>query len=434
MVVTHRIAGLASGIATVLVVSAATAIPAAADPATDGFWYFDLTRVSEAHDAGVTGAGITIAVIDSQVNLEVPTLQGADIQVQPSMCWDDDGSPISPTSTDLLAEHGTNIVSYLVGTGAGYAGQTGVKGVAPDATILYFNAGRDGSDQKVVCNSESGEPDEHSATPVMGRAIVEAVDAGADIISVSLTSAANDYVKSAVAHALHEGVVVVSGVPNAGLLDEGFDIFQGFPAAYNGVVGVQAGDVNGRPEAEHVDPATEVLGPGVNLVWQGDSTWEAQRYATGTSLATPIIAGYLALVADKYPDATGNQLIQTLIRNTGADDHELFFDPTGAVGYGSASISHMLRVDPTTYEDSNPLVLDDPVNGPTRDEIENAGGSAEPSDEPGQTDEPSVDAGSSLWPLLAAVGGGLLVIALIVTLIIVLATRRSRATRPSPPA
>jgi hypothetical protein len=57
----------------------------------------------------------------------------------------------------------------------------------------------------------------------------------------------------------------------------------------------------------------------------------------------------------KYPTATGNQLIQSLIVNTTAKDHPLSFDSTG-YGYGPASLSHLLRVDPTQYPDINPLL------------------------------------------------------------------------------
>ena len=41
--------------------------------------------------------------------------------------------------------------------------------------------------------------------------------------------------------------------------------------------------------------------------------WVSGSDRTGTSDAAPIVAGALALVKSKYPDATGNQLIQQLI-------------------------------------------------------------------------------------------------------------------------
>lgn len=436
----RRFATTAAGSSVALLLILGSSASAAADPATDGFWYFDLPHIQDIHDAGVTGKGVTIAVIDDQINLEVPTLKDANIEVQPSKCWDDSGAVIPATSTDITADHGTNIVSYIVGSGAGYPGQTGVKGVAPDATILFFSTGAENATGDIVCNTESGESRYGLGEPATGEAIFRAVDAGVDIISISQAGTGDPYVKVAITNALHAGIVVVAGVQNAGFQDDDFDLSVGFPAAYNGVVGVQSGDTAAQPQGGHVDPGTDVLAPGVNLVWQGDSDWQTQRYATGTSLATPLVAGFLALVADKYPNATGNQLIQTLIRNTGVDDHDLYFDPNGATGYGSASATHMLRVDPTTYEDSNPLLLDDYPVGPTRAEVENPldednwRGEVLPGD--GQSDDPdapSSSGGSTLVPVLAAVGGGLLVVGLIVTVIVVLASRRTRRTT-NPPA
>jgi subtilisin family serine protease len=424
----RRSAAAAVTVAAALLISAATVSPAVADPATDGFWYFDVFHIQNAHDDGITGAGVTIAVIDSQVNLEVPTLQGADIEVQPSTCWDDDGSQIPATSTDVSAQHATNIVSYLVGSGAGYSGQTGVKGIAPDAKVLFFSAGREIEGNASLCNTESGQPayDLEQKSP-LGQAIFRAIDAKADIISISLAGTAHPYVELAIAHAVHEGIVVIAGLAN-----EELELGDDFPSGYNGVVGVQSADSTATPQGGHVNARVDVLGPGVQVVWQGDTTWEQQRYNQGTSIATPIVAGFVALVAQKYPEATGNQLIQSLIRNTGVDDHELFYDPSGSVGYGSASATHMLRVDPTQYEDENPLIADG--ESPSREQIDNPVAEEDWDQLDPTVDEPSPPAADGTWPLLAIGAAGLVLLALIVTLIIVLATRRARATRPTPPA
>src|SRR5690554_1952103 len=98
----------------------------------DGLWYFDWFKVQEAHDSGITGEGVTIAMIDSPFNPNIPTLADADIRVQDAVCVRADGSRPAGTSTDYeLAGHGTSVLSLLVGSGEGFPGQTGVKGVAP---------------------------------------------------------------------------------------------------------------------------------------------------------------------------------------------------------------------------------------------------------------------------------------------------------------
>ncbi|MDQ1129587.1 subtilisin family serine protease [Microbacterium sp. SORGH_AS 888] len=103
---------------------------------------------------------------------------------------------------------------------------------------------------------------------------------------------------------------------------------------------------------------------GINIISNSSTSWDSPVLSSGTSLATPIVAGMLALAAQKYPNATGNQLIQSLIHNTGRDDHPLAYNPTDGLGYGAASLTRLLSVDPSQYPDENPLLNKDPrLNG-----------------------------------------------------------------------
>ena len=424
----------AAAIAGTIVLASATAASAA--PADDGFWYFDIYGVQDAHDAGLTGEGITIAVLDSQINLDVPTLQGADIEVLDSACYEEDGSLIPAESTDLAAEHATNIVSYLVGSGEGYPGQTGIKGIVPDAKIIFMSVGRGTGDGDSVCFGE--KPGETSLA--MANGIYAAIDGGADIISASVGRTGDEPQIAALAEALNKGIVVIGAVSNDLLTETGGL----YPATANGVIGVQSMDSSfnlqgDTPESrfdDRIDPDTDVVGAGVDLVWQGDTAWEDQRYATGTSLATPVIAGLLALVAQKYPDATGNQLLQTLITNTGREDHPLQFDDELRYGFGVVSLVHMLQVDPTIYDDVNLLIYPDGEKRPTAAQIENppargdaGSGDADPSD---PADPPTADgAGLPIIPIILGAVGLLVVIGVII-LIIVLASRRAQRTTAPP--
>ncbi len=406
---------------------------AIAEPATDGFWYFDVLKIQAAHDAGFTGKGVTIAVIDSQINLDVPTLQGADIRPQPTNCFETNNDPIPVTSTDISAAHGTNIVSYLVGSGAGYGDQPGVRGIAPDATVLFYSVGRPGEERSDCNGMNDTEP-----LP-MARAIFGAIDAGADIISISWVGEAYPATELAVAEAMNKGIIVVAGVPNQmGESD--------WPSGGNGVVGVQAIDRNfavSGDDSSQRNSNTDVVAPGTQIVWQGDdTTFETLRYANGTSIATPIVAGMLGLVAQKYPGASGNQIIQSLVHNTGGSDGVLGYDAEGYYGFGAASVTNMLAVDPAQYPDENLLITDalKTESGglivPTREQIENPvpresiedlnWGGAEPVEviEP----QPAPDFASFLPLIIGGALVGLLLLAGTVTLIIVLVSRRGRST------
>ena len=133
----------------------------------------------------------------------------------------------------------------------------------------------------------------------------------------------------------------------------------------------------------------------------------------------------------KYPKATGNQLIQTLIHNTGAGSHKLVFDTSNKLGYGIVSITSMLAVDPTTYPDVNPLVSADAGASPTAQQI--AGKptvSPSPTVSAGAARAGGVSAAPASWLLPVLVGGGivLLLMILAIVLVIVFATRRAKRT------
>ena len=424
-----------------------TAAPASADEPTaeDGLWYFDWFGVQDQHDQGITGDGVTVAVIDEPVNLEVPTLADADIRVQTSPCILEDGQPLAPTSTDLeLADHGTSVLSYLVGSGAGYDGQPGVKGIAPDATVLSYAVQLDDP-----CTGEDGPTGLPRYAPdVLAYSMMDAMDQGANIISVSLGLGTEPFLEEAVARAVREGVIVVASVANIGEDSIAADA----PASLNGVVSVN--QTNADEETPTI-PYTDVSAPGAGLLDQGrDGDWSQLTLGSGTSFATPIVAGNLALAMQKYPQATGNQLIQSLIHNTGFEPHDLVFDPT--MGYGVVLTDRFLSVDPAQYPDVNPLVTNFSDVQPTVDIIwgdeqdveaaeapeerpwptytpvaspSDTGSAPELTDEPtaapdvgsAQSDDPA-PGGAPGW-MLPSIVAGLVVLAIIITVIVLVASR-----------
>ena len=429
---------VAAFVATVGVVALTLGAPstASADQTSDELWYFTAFHVQEAHDAGFTGAGVTIAVIDDQLYPGIPEFVGADIVPQRALgCKDLQGDSIPTTSSDFAAWHGTNVTALIVGSGMGYRSAPGVQGVAPKASVLFFSIGSGSAEvngQKTTCGSFDGDP--------AAKAIVAAVAAGAQIISISAGGGDSPELAAAVAGALRRGVAIVGALSNK-LTETDSE----YPAKSNGVVGVQAidsaGNIQTTDGAPNVNPATKVAGPGLGILLQGgftDRTWESQSTVGGTSSATPVVAGFLALVKQKYPKATGNQLVQTLIHNTGTADHPLTRDAANMFGYGVVSVTHMLKVDPTTYPDVNPLISTAADASPTAQQI--AG-------KPTATPSPTVSAGAAGiggssaappgWLLPVLVGGGIILLLVIVAivLVIVFAARRARrGMQPPAPA
>lgn len=428
-----------------LIVASALPAAAAADP-NDGQWYVGPYQIKESHAQGIDGSGVTIAVVDSAINLDVPQLQGADIEVkEPSLCYGPDGAEKPATSDDpATAFHATNVVSYIVGNGSGDGGRQGITGIAPKAKILFYSVlAQDG------CESASGQTEPGAVWDEMvSTAIIDATDNGADIISFSIDASTAD-ITDAVAYAMRNDVIVVAALNNQNS-DDFFKNLDGYPAVNNGVIGVGSFgpgggvmlDFDGEPlSSTYVD----VVAPGVQMLSQGtDKGWTDYVIAQGNSFATPIVAGNLALAIQKYPDATHDQIIQSLIHNTGTEPHELTYDLDHRYGYGTVNTIMLLSTDPTQYEDVNPLL--DPsvpsgdLDGPSFDEVY-ATDTASPSPSASATQDPTsatptpgntADNGSPAWLLLALVGGAILLV-LIVAAVIIVAVKSSnnKPTRPT---
>ncbi|QAY59132.1 hypothetical protein ET475_03415 [Microbacterium protaetiae] len=347
--VPHFIRGLT---AAMLFAAALAIVPAIGAQAADApsSWWYDGFGVAEVQAAGWTGEGVKIAVIDQQINPDLPVFQGTNLTV------DDDplckGGSVTtnavkaPTPSNSVV-HGSDVTALLIGNGKGDAK---IRGIAPGSDVTFYGYGMSVHDAlDATCGSSIED------TTALGEGINRAVDGGAQVISISLvvsTMTTGD--AEAVARAIARGVVIVAGTPNTMKNTD-----TQWPWMYNGVVSVNAFGKDGylQDDAEvkgqkNVWPEVTVVAPGVNFPSvdsSGNDYW-----VTGSSLATPLTAGIVAVAAQKYPEATGNQLIQSLIHNTTADDHEL--SRSDDLGYGPVSLRHMLKVDPTTYPDENPLM------------------------------------------------------------------------------
>ncbi|WDG19763.1 S8 family peptidase [Microbacterium sp. Clip185] len=387
------------------------AVPASA--ADDGQWWYSAYGVADVHAEGWTGKGVKIAVVDTQINPDLPDFQGADLTVaEGSACV---GKDPSTSVASAGAQHGSTVTAMLIGNGTGVA-QT--KGIVPDASVTFYGVGATADCDPLPEVAES------KLTPIMWM-VKRAVDDGADIVSVSMVTGEGTTPDDRVlAEAAAKKVPVVAGNPN--------DVFKegGLPAGLNSVVGVSAVDSDQKlPIAalgvENVVTNTTVVAPGVNIATIGDGSdpgsWDVSGRATGTSLATPLVAGILAAAKQKYPDATGNQLIQSLTHNTGAEDHELQYSDTDGFGYGVASLGHVLSKDPTQYEDVNPLLNKDV--GPTQEDIDEAAAALA---SPPATDQPSPDGIGAFLPVIVGVGVGVVVLFVAGVVVTVVLVRRSR--------
>ena len=405
-------------VATAALVAVPT-VGAQADDEPASSWWYDGFHVAQVQADGWTGAGVKVAVIDNQINPGLEVFQGAHLTVADEAICPDGEPVVSGQDVSDGASHGSDVTALLIGNGKG---KGNVKGIAPKADVTFYAIGYDSSN----CPG-SADFDGRSAT---SEGIRRAVADGARIISISsadtLATAADD---EEVAAALAAGVVIVAATPNSVK-----DAESKWPWSFNGVVSVNAFGKDGKIQEDQQVAGqpigwkeTTVVAPGANFPsvdWRSGS-WSI----TGASLATPLTAGILAVAAQKYPDATGNQLIQSLIHNTRTEDHKLSRD--GASGYGPVSLRHILQVDPATYPDVNPL-MDKASGRPTAEQVAQGGVAASPTATPTPTQKtpaatPTVIAsggGGVMVPLL--VGGGVILLLIVIAVIVIIVVAANR--------
>ncbi|UCR90374.1 S8 family peptidase [Mycetocola spongiae] len=321
-----------------------------------GLWYLDALGIDAARERGLTGRGMKIAVVDTGINLSAPELAGANIRIGASVCVDPKtGSPYPADTTDpKMASHGTSVVAMLVGSGVAADGGQGTVGIVPDAEIVFYATGPDepqGYERCFVDNEKTGEQE-----IALSSALRRAVDDGADAISISQLDGLGS-TREVLARAFNKGIAVVAGTLNPQTPP---DVGR-YPAAANGSVAVGAVDsdaeIIGEKQGWTPTPLRNmaVVAPGVGLLTTSQLSWDPE-IGEGTSLATPLVAGALALTKQAHPEASMFQVIQSLIRTTDAGSHaELSHDRD--YGYGVMSLRMMLDSDPLSYPDENPLFV-----------------------------------------------------------------------------
>lgn len=236
------------------------------------------------------GEGMKIAVLDTGIDKTHPDLK--DNYVKGVNFTSSNRADV----TDRQG-HGTHCAGVI----AGSDNTIGVVGVAPKAGLYIA---------KVLGDNGSGSI----------QSIVDGIDwavsEGVDIISMSLGCSENpgNVMHDAIKRARAAGVIIVAATGNE-------NTHVGWPAAYDEVIAVAAVDQSlGRANFSNFGGEVDIAAPGVDIF----STYPIGRYAklSGTSMATPMVAGVIAL-AQAYcrqigVQATPDMLVQ-LIRERSVD-------------------------------------------------------------------------------------------------------------------
>lgn len=283
---------------------------ASADSIRDREYWLSQYGITAAWNT-TKGAGVTIAIIDTGVD-------GAHVDLRGAVVGGTDVSGVGgadgQTPVGASREHGTMVGSLAAGRG--HDGSGGVIGSAPAASLLSisvgFGAGTRSSDDQIA------------------DAVRWAVDNGADVINMSLTRNSLEWPQSwddAFLYAFENDVVVVAAAGNRG----SGTTEVGAPATIPGVLVVGGVDRNGKAsfDASSQGITIAVSAPSEDLV--GAAPGGGYYAWAGTSGATPIVAGIVALVRAAHPDLDAANVINRITATAKYPGVEV---PSPIYGYG----------------------------------------------------------------------------------------------------
>jgi serine protease AprX len=293
-------------------------------------------KAQAAWTAGYTGKGVDVALIDSGV-AQVKGLTSGNVINGPDLSFESQHAEVRYLDS---FGHGTHMASIIAGrdttgTPASYQTAGQFDGIAPDARIV-----------SVKVAASDGSADVSQVIAAIGWVTQHAHDYGLNIRVLNLSygtdstqSSALDPLAYAVEQAWRRGIVVVvaagnDGTTRAELAD---------PAADPYVVAVGAGDpVNTTEAKDDLVPAfaqrgtgtrhVDLIAPGVHILGLRvpnsyvDQNNPAGRVGTrfirgsGTSQATAVVSGVAALILQKYPTATPDQVKYQLTKSAKHSD------------------------------------------------------------------------------------------------------------------
>jgi subtilisin family serine protease len=284
-----------------------------------------------AWDAGLTGTGVMVAVLDSGIDVDHPDFAG---RIAASMSFVES----SPDAVDDVG-HGTHVASILAGSGAASDGR--YRGIAPDAQLAIGK----------VCDL-AGCPDSSLLAGMEWAAA-----SGARVVNISLGSDDTDEVDP-----LEEAIDTLSAqhgtlfVVAAGNLPCGGPAFLQVSSPSTADAALSVGSVDPfdqvsffscrGPRRGDAAVKPDLTAPGEDIVAaraagtpDGDVDPVDDFYARliGTSMATPHVAGAAAILAQQHPDWQGDEIKAALMASaTPSPDADVFTQGAGRVDVARA--------------------------------------------------------------------------------------------------
>lgn len=257
------------------------------DPMKDQQWSLKAVDAEKAWSM-TTGAGATVAVVDTGVDLKHPDLEANLVEG-----YNAEQPGGSPQDGHYHGTHVAGIIAAVANNGVG------VTGIAPQAKVIPVRAISRGGVAEVA------------------DGIVWATDHGARAINLSLgwdfpNQSTEETIKRAVKYAIDKNVVICAAMSNSSRYNPRSvpDNLANKPGFEGGVIGVGNVDVNDARNGAYGN-WKDISSPGTKIM----STLPNERWGnlTGTSMATPMVTGIVALMVAQNPGLSNVEIKQQIM-------------------------------------------------------------------------------------------------------------------------
>ena len=350
-------------------------------------WYLNKIKAADAWDIVRETPSVTIAIIDSGVQISHPDLReniwvnrneiaGDNIDndnngyVDDINGWDFVDHIPDPTpkfdndfSEDGIV-HGTVVAGIVAAAGNNAAGVTGVTWRAKIMPLRVLNGLGEGDTNKVV------------------NAVDYAIRNGADIINFSFVGFDfSSQLNMAIKRAYDAGIIVVAAAGNEGAdgLGHSLDDKKMYPVCNDGssenwVVGVAATDPLDQKSnfSSFGYDCIDISAPGVSMfstsVYSPDDADNGAKfdkyydgYWSGTSMAAPVVSGVIALIKQVNPNLDRDEVVKILL-DTSDNINKLNPDYFGKLGAGRVNAYRAVSKARDTFIDYETKIVVSPVS------------------------------------------------------------------------